>query len=246
MKGIARTVMQLIYGNGLQRWLLGLGLVLTLLGVAALVSGWHPGARPLFIVTGMFGMTITVISPIVVGVVMFRALSAARAVQLMPRGRLKLILGAFSAELLLALFIALSVSTLVSGAFDPGFAAKAFVITFGALTIFFVGFYSALNFRFGGLVWPIYILAAPVSYRAFQQLHLGALLLTPLGLVAGLMISALAWLIFAIGYIRQRHITVPDWKLVGPGSSRAPRTSANARAPRATRRYGRKQAVQIL
>ena len=33
MKGIARTVVQLIYGSGLQRWLLGIGVVLTLLGV---------------------------------------------------------------------------------------------------------------------------------------------------------------------------------------------------------------------
>lgn len=246
MKGIACTVVQLIYGSGLQRWLLGIGLVLTLLGVTALVTGWDPRVHPLFILAGMLGMAITVISPIVVGVVMFRALSAARSVQLIPRGRLKLVLGAFSAQLLLALFIALSVSTLVSGTIDTGFAAKAFVITFSALTIFFVSFYSALNLRFGSLVWPIYILAAPVFYRALQQAHLEAQLLTPLGLVTVLTVSALAWLVFSIGYIRQRHITLPDWQLVGQGSSRTQRTSANAKTARAPQRYGQKHAVQIL
>jgi hypothetical protein len=246
MRGIARTVVQLVYGSGLQRWLLGIGLMLTVLGTVPRITGRNAALQDLCAFTGLVGVAIAVISPIVVGVIMFRAFSAARSVQLIPRGRWKLILGAFSAQLLLALFIALSVSTLVSGTIDTGFAAKAFVITFSALTIFFVGFYSALNFRFGLLTWPIYILAAPVFYRAFQQAHLGALLLTPIGRLMGLTVSVLAWPVFAIGYIRQRHITVPDWKLVGQASSRAQRTSTNAKTAAAPERYGRKQAVRVL
>jgi hypothetical protein len=246
MKGIGRTVVQLIYGSGLQRWLLGIGLALTMLGTLPRITGRNETLQDLFAVTGLLGVAIAVISPIVVGVVMFRALSAARSVQLIPRGRLKLILGAFSAQLLLALFIALSISTLASGTIDTGFAAEAFVMTFSALTIFFVGFYSALNFRFGGLMWPIYILAAPVFYRASEQIHLGALLRTPIGLVTGLTVSALAWSVFAIGYIRQRHVTVPDWKLVGQGSSRTQRTSAAAKSAGAPARYERKQAVRVV
>ena len=233
MKGIARTVVQLIYGSGLQRWLLGIGLALTMLGTLGRVIG-------------LIGVTIAVISPIVVGVIMFRALSAARSVQLIPHGRLKLMLGAFSAQLLLALFIALSVSTLVAGTLDPGFAGRVFVITFGALTIFFMAFYSALNLRFGMLAWPIYVLAAPVIYRALQQAHLGALLLGPLGLVTGLTLSVLAWPVFASGYIRQRHITLPDWKLVGQGSSRAQQISPIAQRAGAPERYERQQAVRVV
>jgi hypothetical protein len=246
MRGIARTLVALIYGAGLQRWLLGIGLVLTLLGVAALVTGWHPGARPLFVLAGGLGLTITVISPLVVGVIMFRALSAARSVQLIPRGRLKLVLGACSTQLVLALFIAFGISTVLSGTLDTDFATKAFVITFGVLTAFFVSFYWLLNLRFGALAWVIYILAAPAIYRAFQQAHLGALLLTPSGLVAVLTVTVLAWSGFAIGYIRQRHITVPDWKLVGQGSTRTQRTSAGVKRAGAPQRYLRQQAVRIL
>ena len=118
MKGIARTVVQLIYGNGLQRWLLGIGLILTLLGTVLRVTWRNAALQGLFAVTALLGVAIAAISPIVVGVVMFRALSAARSVQLIPHGQLKLIQGAFSAQLLLALFMALSVSTLVSGSVD--------------------------------------------------------------------------------------------------------------------------------
>ncbi len=246
MNGIARTVVQLIYGSGLQRWLLGIGLVLTLLGVSALVTGWHPSARPLFVFTGMFGMAITVISPIVVGAIMFRAYSAPRSVQLIPHGRLKLVLGAFVTQLLLALFIALSVSTLVSGAFDPGFMATVSAIAFSALTLWFLSFYWGLQFRLGSCLWVIYLFIPPLLSRAFPHVHFGALLLTPNGLITVVTASALAWPLFAISYIRQRHIHIPDWKLVGQGSSRARRTSANAKSARAPRHYGRKQAVQIL
>jgi hypothetical protein len=246
MKGIARTVVQLIYGSGLQRWLLGIGVALTLLSALPRITARYVTLQALFAITGLLGVAIAVISPIVVGVIMFRALSAARSVQLIPRGRLKLVLGAFSTQLLLALFVALSVSTLVSGTLDTGLAARTFVITFGALAIFFLGFYSALNFRFGSLAWPIYVLAAPVIYRALEQAHLGALLLTPIGLVTALTVSVLAWSAFAIGYIRQRHITLPDWKLVGQGSSRARRTSANAHTAGAPERYERRQAVRVL
>ena len=245
MKGIARTVVQLIYGNGLQRWLLGIGLVLTLLGVAALLSSWHPGAQPLFVFIGLFGMAITVISPILVGAIMFRAYSVPRSVQLIPHGRLKLVLGAFITQLLLALFIGAIMNTVLPAA--PGFMARVSAIAFSALTLWFLSFYWGLQFRLGACIWVIYLYVPPLLSRVFPHVHFGALLLTPNGLITVVTASALAWPLFAVSYIRQRHISViPNWKLVGQGSPRAQRAAPNAQAARAPRRYGRKQAVQTL
>ncbi len=245
MKGIARTVVQLIYGSGLQRWLLGIGLVLTLLGVAALLTGWQPTARPVFVFTSMFGMAITVISPILVGAMMFRAYSAPRSVQLIPHGRLKLVLGAFITQILLALFIGAIMNAALPAA--PGHMATVSAIAFSGLTLWFLSFYWGLQSRLGACIWVIYLFAPPLLSRAFPHLHFGALLLTPKGLITAVTASALAWPLFAVSYIRQREINImPNWKLLGQGSRRAQHTSPPARTARAPQRYGRKQAVQTL
>jgi hypothetical protein len=258
MKGIARTVMQLIYGSGLQRWLVRIGLVMTVLGFAALKTGWHPDARALFALIGVLAAGSAAISPSVVGAIMFRALSAPRSVQLIPGGRLKLLLGAVSTQLLLAVFIAASMTvllrdgpgahaSLVGATTELGFMGVVFAYAFSVLTFIFINFYWAMQFpmtvAFIGLG---YIALPQLLSRAFPPLHLGALLVTPGGLVAVLAASVLAWPVFAVSFIRQQHIYVPDWKLVGPGSSRRQRTSAGPRNARMAQRYGRQQAVQIL
>jgi hypothetical protein len=248
MKGIARTVVQLIYGSGLQRWLARIGLGMTLLGFAALKTGWHPGAQSVFI---MLAAAITVISPGLVGAIMFRALSASRGVQLIPHGRLKLILGAFSTQLLLALFIAVTVTTALSAVPDAHASLRGvgavFAYAFSTLTFIFFNFYWLMQFRLAAFTWLLYILIPQLVSHAFPQLHPGALLVTPTAQVTVLTVSLLAWPVFAVIFLRQRHINMMlDWNLVGQGSSRARRTSASAKPAGAPKRYERNQAVRVL
>jgi hypothetical protein len=264
MKGIARTVIQLIYGSGLQRWLVRIGLCLTILGFGALKSGWYPGAQPLFAFTGILAAGITVVSPVVVGAIMFRALSAPRSVQLIPHGRLKLLLGALSTQVLLALFMAACMTTqlmdgpgahasLLGATTASGFMAVIIAYAFSALTFIFLNFYFAMQSRLGALVWVAYIFAPQLLSHAFPQLHLGARLVTQEGMITVLSASALAWPVFALSYIRRRHINViQDWKLLGLGASplagAAPRHRSLARATSdgTPKRYGQQQAVRIL
>jgi hypothetical protein len=258
MKGIARTVVQLIYGSGLQRWLLRIGLCMTILGFGTLKTGWYAGAQPLFAFTGILAAAITVISPIVVGAVMFRALAAPRAVQLMPHGRLKLVLGAFSTQVLLSMFIAASMTTLLTdgpGAHAAllgtttvsGFMGVICAYAFIVLTFIFLNFYWAMQTPFAAFfAWLLYLFVPELLPYAFPQLHLGALLDTRKGLLTVLTVSLLAWPVFAVGFIKQRQIKViPDWKLIGPGPfPRRGNPAWNTRALAAPR-YSRQQAMRI-
>lgn len=263
MKGIVRTVVQLLYGSGLQRWLTRIGLCMTIVGYGALESGWPAGARPLFAIIGMLGAAITVISPVVVGAIMFRTLSAPRCVQLIPNGRLKLLLGAFSAQVLLSSFIAACLSVNLTdgpGAHAPplgmttmsGFMAVFFAYAFSILTFIFLNFYFMMQFRLAFLAWLGYLFIPQMLSHAFPQLDLGARLTTQQGLVTVFTASVLAWPLFAIGYIRQRRIRVfQDWRLIGLNSS-SPRGSSQRRlSGRASNaatplRYQQRQAVRIL
>jgi hypothetical protein len=258
VKGIARTAVQLIYGSGLQRWLLRIGLALTFLGFGALKTGWLAGAQPLFAFTGILAAGITVIAPVVVGAIMFRALSAPRAMQLIPHARVKLVLGAFSTQVVLALFITASVTTLLTdgpGAHasllgtttTSGFMGVIFGYAFTVLTFIFLNFYWAMQSRFAACAWLLYFFVPRLLSYAFPQLHLGVLLATPTGLLTVLAVSVLAWPVFAVSFVRQRQIhIIPDWKLVGLGTSPLQRTSASAPNTRTAQRYDQHQAMRIL
>ena len=79
MKGIAQTILLLLCWGPLQRWLLGIGLVLSVGGIVALTNVWHPDFQPLFAIMVFVGIACVVISPALVDGIVFRSLSAARA-----------------------------------------------------------------------------------------------------------------------------------------------------------------------
>jgi hypothetical protein len=257
MNGIARTVVQLLYGSGLQRGLTVIGLVMTLFGFAALLSGWHPAAQFLFALLGILGVALTAISPVVVGALVFRAMSAPRAVQLIRHGRLKLALGAFSAQLVLAVFISVTVSALLlagpgtASPFQAGISpaailATGFVLSFSALTLYFLGFYLALQFRFGACIFLIYVFLPGLVARTFPQAHLGALLVTPRGLIALLSLGGLAWLLFASAFVTQRHIYLPNMNLVGSGPNPLRRPAPVSRRAHSVTPYSRPAAMRVM
>lgn len=142
MRGIGRVVLLLLYGSGLQRWVFGIGLALTLVGCIGIVARgpWVPSV--VFMLGSMLGTTLVTLSPAISNGILFRSVSAPRAMLLIPGGRTQLLLGALCAQLLLALFVAVAVSLILPHAVEHQGAAlalrtpipTAFVLAFGSLT----------------------------------------------------------------------------------------------------------------
>jgi len=215
VKGIAVTILRLLYVSRRQRWLVGVGLLVTLCALGALARGAHEIARPLFVLAGVLGIVVTVIAPVVAGPLLFRSLSAPRTIALIPHGRLKLALGAFGAQLLLALFTGAGMGLLHSydgfhpgGAFaDAGALAGAFcALAFGALTLYFMIFSWAMRWPLGPFIWLPLLFVPRMAAMIFPGLTLGPWLRTPQGLGVVIAVSLLAWLLFTLRYVRSREI----------------------------------------
>jgi hypothetical protein len=229
MMGIAQTTLLLLCSSRLARWLLLIGIVLTAIGLLAMFAGADSVSLPLFVVALIIGMPAAVISPVLLGPVMFRSFCAPRSMSLIPGGRLKLVGGALTTQLLLALFIGGVVAALRAHPFaahalpaggGPGHLAALFIIAFGLLTGHFIGFYWASQYRFGGL-WVLGLLPGAWLFgTALQEWHLSNPFATATGLSVTLAISVLAWACFAIFFVRARLIRAPrfDSSAMGPAS----------------------------
>jgi hypothetical protein len=240
VKGIGQTILLLFCWSAVTRWLLAIGVVLTGVGLCARGSAWHPVAQPIFVVIAIFGVITAVISPVLVGAIVFRSLSAPRAMQLIRYGRLKLFLAAMSTQVLLAVFIG-GVAA-VTAATGSGFAAM-FAATFALLTLQFIGYYLASQGRFGGfwlLTWALW----PQLIRAgFQYWHLRELLASTAGLSAIVVISVLTWLALALSYLTARDIAVPHWNNIGVGTRQRSESTLQNRKAQPERRYTRREAI---
>jgi hypothetical protein len=206
MKGVARTVVVLLCWGALQRWLLAIGLILTVAGRAALASAWHPNLQPLFVLQVSFGTMLVLISPLLAGGILFRSLSAARAVALIPNGRLKLVVGAFASHLLLALFAGVALS-MIGGKFTA--PAPVFATAFAVLSVQFFGHYWSSQYRAGGFWLLTWILWTRLIIVAFKAGHLGDWLGTATGLSVALLVVVCAWLAFSLRFLRTRSVGVP-------------------------------------
>jgi hypothetical protein len=190
----------------------------------------------------LFGVITAVISPVLMGAVVFRSLSAPRGIQLIPKGRLQLLLGAASVQLTIAAFLSGVLSIMVTA----GSFAALFVVTYAALTLQFLGYFLVSRSRFGGF----WLLSLPVWARlvsaTLQNPQLRTVLATPAGLGGVLAISLLAWLAFAIGYLTVRQIQLPHWNNFGiSGRQRSESTPQNSRSLR-ERRFTRRDAIQTV
>jgi hypothetical protein len=251
VKGIARTVWLLLWGRGLQSWLTVIGAVLTLAGIAPHAAHWRTSAQPLFLFLGFMGVALIAISPIFSDAIVFRYICAARSNWLVPHGRLKLALGAFASQLLLALFISLAAGALMSpipaqaaGSAMSQMIVRVFVIAFGCLTLHFLCYYWAAQFRVGVLIFCAYALL-PALPALLPRGHLGAWLVSPSGLGTVAAACLLAWAIFVIRQLAARHIRLPVWLTAGAGSSPTP-APVTADLRRAIPHYGAPQAMRIL
>jgi hypothetical protein len=247
VNGIARTVWVLLWGRGLQSWLMVIGSAMTLATLGALAAHWYPSAHSRFVFWGLIGVMLTVISPLFANAIVFRSICAPRSTWLIPRGRLKLAAGAFLSHLLLAVFIGVAVGALLpvspSGAAVIQSMTKVFAIAFALLTLHFLCFYWAAQFRMGILIfWPYAV--AIILLAGLPRSHLGATLASPIGLGAAATASLLAWALFAIRLVTVRHITLPEWAGTRSGSAAA--AAASADIARRTAQYNTQQALWIL
>jgi hypothetical protein len=255
VKGIAQSALLLLCWSAMTRWLLVVGLVLTGLGLCGLATAWYPAAQPLFLIMTIMGAITAVISPVLMDAIVFRSLSAPRGIQMIPNGRLKLLVGAASIQLTIAAFISGVVAVMVATgsasqavlpAASGNFFAVTFVITYAALTLQFLGYYLASKFRFGGfwpLTWPVW---AQLAKAALQNPHLRIVLGTPAGFGAIVVICVLAWLAFAIGYISARHIHMPHWNYMGMGPRQRSESGPRSLKTQPERRYTRHDAIRTI
>jgi hypothetical protein len=244
MKAIAHTVWLLLAWSPTTRWLLAVGLALSAIGVIGLLAAWP--VHPILNIMAIIGVITAVISPVLMGGTVFRALSAPRTVQFIPHGRLKLLLGALSGQLLLTAFIAGVVTTMAALAASGGIHAPLFVAAFALLTLQFIGSFAAARWRAGVFLWLIsWAVWAQLFTAGFKYWHLRDILASQAGLGATVGVTLLAWAIFAIPYLRVRQIVLPLEPL---GSGRRPPAEVMPMraAPSADSRFTHAQAIPVL
>jgi hypothetical protein len=241
VKGIAQTALLLLGWSTMTRWLLGIGLALTGLGLCGVVTGWQPAAQPLFVVLALFGVITAVISPLLMGAVVFRSLAAPRGIQMIRNGRLKLLLGAAVAQLAIAAFISGVVTVMVTA----GSFAEVFMVTYAAATLQFLGYFLASRTRLGGfwlLTLPVW---ARVVRAALDDPQVRTFLATPSGMGGIFGISLLAWLAFASGLLVVRQIELPHWNNFGIGAPKRPRSTPRPSRTR-ERHFTQREAIRTV
>ncbi|MGC1458044.1 MAG: hypothetical protein WA825_07180 [Steroidobacteraceae bacterium] len=249
MKGIARVVWLLLWGSGLQNWLMVIGSAMTLGSLGALAAHWYPSAQSVFVFLGFMGVMLTVISPFFADAINFRSICGPRSIWLIPHGRLKLAAGAFLSQLLLAVFIGVAVGALLPApAHATGIAAiqamtQVLVMAFACLTLHFLCFYWVNQYRLGILVFLPYALLL-VFLPGFMRSPLGAMLVSPIGLGTASTASVLAWVLFAIRLVTARHIRVAE--RMDPAVGAVSAAAASAEVAGAIPRYNTQQAMAIL
>ncbi len=240
MKGIAATMLRLLYVSRLQRWLAAFGFAVMLIALGALTLGWQQAAHGLIALAGALGVMIVVIAPVVAGPILFGSLAAPRTLTLIPQGRLKLVLGAFCSQLLLAGFIAAGL-----GAMNEAPARIVFAIAFGGLTFFFLGLSLSMYYRLAIVIWLPLLWLPRILASEFPQLHLGTRMVTGGGLAVVVGASVLAWLAYGINFVKLRRGTLSAWNTVGLGSIAKSRRSG-ASALRTPLTYAPRDAMRIL
>jgi len=249
VKGIARVVWLLLWGGGLQNWLMVIGGCMTLGSLGALAAHWHPVPQTVLVFLGFMGVMLTVISPFFADAINFRSICGPRSIWLIPHGRLKLAAGAFLAQLLLAVFIGVAVGALLpapahaTGAAVIHAMTQVLVMAFACLTLHFLCFYWVNQYRLGILVFLPYGLLL-VLLPGFMRSPLGALLVSPNGLGAVATASVLAWVLFGVRLVTVRHIRVAERTDPVVGTFSAAATGAEVAG--AIPRYSTQQAMTIL
>jgi hypothetical protein len=257
MTGILQTTLLLLCSSRLARWLMTIGLTLTVIGLVAMVSSAHTVALPLFVVALIVGTPAVVVAPVLLGPMIFRAFSSPHAIGLIPGNRLKLALGALTTQLLLALFISGVVTAMMRHPFAPqastvhsdlGRLWGVFVVAFGALSLQFLGYYWSSQYRFGGL-WLVGVAQfAWLIDIGLREWDLRISFTTATGLDATLAVSVFAWVGFASVFLRASFIRPPYLSSFGTGTPASSRSTLYDKyfASRGPLNYTSSEAIGVL
>ncbi|HEX5461583.1 MAG TPA: hypothetical protein VFX20_16600 [Steroidobacteraceae bacterium] len=235
----------------LQRWFLWIGASLALAVVAATLSDTHGGATwwaPVAMVgSGVFLFSL----PTPASALLSRHLAASRALRLIPRGRIQLLVSGVIAQLLIASIAAAWVIDIASylhverrlppagGLTTYSILVGAFVGAFAMLTLFFVTLYYAHRFHFLILLAYVVILRTlsvifPDDWPAREFITSGTAL-------AGVFIGTwIVWLLFGIAFLTAGRVTRPVLnqenglltRWLAPGDGRAVSAPSEQRATR--------------
>lgn len=233
------------------RWLLGIGLVLTALGLGGLATGAASTAQQACVILAIAGTITAAISPLLMDGLVFRSLSAPRVLQLIPGARVRMLLGAALVQLALAAFISGVITTMLAIS-APAVAATTiayatmFAAVYATFTLQFIGSYLLCRFRLGGLWLLTWSLWVRLIAAVIQDPHLRGVLGTASGLGAIVALCVVVWLAFAVHYLSARLIPAADWSNVGMGAQRLPRSAPQSPhgSPRHT--YSHRQAIQNM
>jgi hypothetical protein len=182
VKGVAATMLRLLYVSRLQLWLFAAGMGAVALATGAMVRGWVPDARPLFGLAAALGIVTAVIAPCVTGPILFQSLYTPRAIALIPHGRLKLVVGALCSQLVVAALAGGGLGLLhARSGLQPGAplidtlaqAGAGFVIAFCALTAFFMIFSWVIQYRLGAVIWLPFIMVPRMLAILFPGFDFG-------------------------------------------------------------------------
>src|SRR6185437_3936631 len=242
-----------------QRALLLAGSLSAVLGLVALATGRHDTAGWWLIGSCIVGV---VIPPFLTGPLL-RNLSAMRTVELIPHGRLQLLMGSFLAELFTAAIPALVFAMIAAqGAHERAqlatdshsFAmlfATIFVSIFAAATVAFVTLYYGSASQFGILAPIVVISVFPVVARTFPQLHIEHFPTSASDLSITYVGALGVWSLFGALYLRAGRIAPSVWGRVavrteGGGAIAPPRWLAGRESGVARELSSQRDAMRAL
>ncbi len=256
MSGVVAMAKLMFTAVPLQRWFLRIAVVSTLIGLGTMAAG----ARGSFIWWAsalLIGSCILAVSiPVALAGILFRYLSASRALVLIPHGRVQLLVGSFLTDLLIALIAALFFATITAPAHlaavelarYSAFAA-ALVCTFAAATLAFITLYYSSGSQLGVIAPLILIAVLQILPRAFPQWHAHDFFASSTGLSITFVCTLALWTLFGALYLSSGRISPPVWgQAMGTppydASVRMRRYEARGAGPAAP--YARRDAVRAL
>jgi hypothetical protein len=218
MSGVLATVRLMFTALPLQRWFLCAAVVFALLAIVGMIAGelgspcwWTPVA----VVSGCF---LLVSSPPFVGPLLLRSMGASRAVRLIPRGRLQLLLGCFGAQIVVALIGTVAIATIMaySGtqrwhdlSVESAAVTATFVSVFALATLAVVTFYYSSAHQYGFLLITVACglisKALPISHWPLKEF-----LSSAPALLLAFVAATGVWSLFGLHYAGRARPSVPN------------------------------------
>ncbi len=199
----------------LQSWLVVLGGILLVFGLAFGAFATHPDNLAVYVVVAMIGAVLIALVPAMAGGVALRSASSPTMLYLRPHGRMRMLAATLLAITALAAVIALPavVTQLASQlhgfpassrGFRPGFA---FVTGWTVIA----GMWLAVFLSSGSRLLSFFAAFAPMLFLPPVLIRSSKAGIDMPGLSTWFVLVLAAWVVFAIWYLRARSFRAPRW-----------------------------------